>query len=59
MVNLTLLIGGMPLKIQCADNNVESVKEIASTISKLIQNEKKYCNFWKWSTFKSNFFRNN
>ena len=31
----------MPLKIQCADNNVESVKEIASTISKLIQNEKK------------------
>ena len=41
MVNLTLLIGGMPLKIQCAANNVETVKEIASKISELIQDEKK------------------
>ena len=41
MANLTLTIGGRPLKIQCSDNNVEAVKEIASTISKLIEDEKK------------------
>ena len=27
MANLTLTIGGRPLKIQCSDNNVEAVKE--------------------------------
>ena len=31
----------MPLKINCAESNVEIIKEIASTISKLIQDEKK------------------
>ena len=31
----------MPLKIQCSDNNVEEIKQISSTISKLIENEKK------------------
>lgn len=41
MANLTLTIGGMPLKIQCSDNNVEVVQKIASEISKLIENEKK------------------
>ena len=41
MANLTLTIGGRPLKIHCSDNNVEAVKEIASTISKLIEDEKK------------------
>ncbi len=41
MANLNLMIGGMPLKIQCSDNNVEEVKQISSTISKLIENEKK------------------
>ena len=41
MPNLTLSIGGRPLKIQCSDNNVERVKEIGQTISKLIDEEKK------------------
>ena len=41
MPNLTLSIGGRPLKIQCPDHNVERVKEIGQTISKLIDNEKK------------------
>ena len=41
MPNLNLTIGGRTLKIQCSDNNVETVKEIASSISKLIDNEKK------------------
>ena len=41
MANLTLTIGGRPLKIQCSDDNVETVKEIASSISKLIEDEKK------------------
>tara|TARA_B100000886_G_C20038994_1_gene333026 strand:+ start:29 stop:361 length:333 start_codon:yes stop_codon:yes gene_type:complete len=41
MANLNLTIGGMPLKIQCSDNNIEVVKEIASTISKLIEDEKR------------------
>ena len=41
MANLTLSIGGRPLKIQCSDQNIEQVKEIGSTISKLIENEKK------------------
>ena len=41
MANLTLSIGGRPLKIQCSDQNIERVKEIGSTISELIENEKK------------------
>jgi cell division protein ZapA (FtsZ GTPase activity inhibitor) len=41
MPNLTLSIGGRPLKIQCSDQNVERVKEIGQTISKLIDDEKK------------------
>ena len=41
MANLTLTIGGRPLKIQCSDNNIERVKEIGETISGLIENEKK------------------
>ena len=41
MPNLTLSIGGRPLKIQCSDNHVERVKEIGQKISKLIDNEKK------------------
>ena len=41
MPNLTLSIGGRPLKIQCSDYNVERVKEIGQTISKLIDDEKK------------------
>ena len=41
MANLTLSIGGRPLKIQCSDQNIEQVKEIGGTISKLIENEKK------------------
>ena len=41
MPNLTLSIGGRPLKIQCSDHNVERVKEIGQTISKLIDDEKK------------------
>ena len=41
MANLTLSIGGRPLKIQCSDNNIERVKEIGETISDLIENEKK------------------
>ena len=41
MPNLTLSIGGRPLKIQCSDRNVERVKEIGQTISKLIDDEKK------------------
>ena len=41
MPNLTLSIGGRPLKIQCSDQNVEKVKEIGQTISKLIDDEKK------------------
>ena len=41
MPNLTLSIGGRPFKIQCSDHNVERVKEIGQTISKLIDNEKK------------------
>ena len=41
MPNLTLSIGGRPLKIQCSDNNVERVKEIGQTISRLIDDEKK------------------
>ena len=36
MANLTLTIGGRPLKIQCSDNNIERVKEIGETISGLI-----------------------
>ena len=38
MANLTLSIGGRPLKIQCSDQNIEQVKEIGGTISKLIEN---------------------
>ena len=41
MPNLTLSIGGRPLKIQCSDHHVERVKEIGQKISKLIDNEKK------------------
>jgi cell division protein ZapA (FtsZ GTPase activity inhibitor) len=41
MPNLTLSIGGRPLKIQCSDQNIERVKEIGQTISKLIDDEKK------------------
>ena len=41
MANLTLTIGGRPLKIQCSDNNIERVKEISEAISGLIENEKK------------------
>ena len=41
MANLTLSIGGRPLKIQCSDNNIERVKEIGESISGLIENEKK------------------
>ena len=41
MPNVTLSIGGRPLKIQCSDHNVERVKEIGQTISKLIDDEKK------------------
>ena len=41
MPNLTLSIGGRPLKVQCSDHNVEKVKEIGQTISKLIDDEKK------------------
>ena len=41
MPNLTLSIGGRSLKIQCSDQNVERVKEIGQTISKLIDDEKK------------------
>ncbi len=41
MANLTLSIGGRPLKIQCSDSNIERVKEIAEAISDLIEKEKK------------------
>jgi len=41
MPNLTLNIGGRPLKIQCSDQSVERVKQIGQTISKLIDDEKK------------------
>tara|TARA_Y100000768_G_C23629276_1_gene518738 strand:- start:272 stop:604 length:333 start_codon:yes stop_codon:yes gene_type:complete len=41
MANLTLSIGGRPLKIQCPDNNIEKVKEIGEAISNLIEKEKK------------------
>ena len=41
MANLTLSIGGRPLKIQCSDNNIERVKEIGEAISGLIEKEKK------------------
>ena len=41
MANLTLTIGGRPLKIQCSDNNIERVKEIGEAIRGLIENEKK------------------
>ena len=41
MVNLTLNIGGRPLKIQCSENNVQAVQEIGSKISQLIDSEKK------------------
>ena len=41
MANLTLTIGGRPLKIQCSDDYVETVKEIASSISRLIDDEKR------------------
>tara|TARA_Y100001935_G_C17032938_1_gene373425 strand:+ start:268 stop:600 length:333 start_codon:yes stop_codon:yes gene_type:complete len=41
MANLTLSIGGRPLKIQCSDQNIDRVKEIGNTISSLIENEKK------------------
>jgi len=41
MPNLTLSIGGRPLKIQCSDQSVERVKQIGQTISKLIDDEKK------------------
>ena len=41
MANLTLSIGGRPLKIQCSDNNSERVKEIGEAISGSIENEKK------------------
>ena len=41
MANLTLSIGGRPLKIQCSENNIERVKEIGEAISDLIENEKK------------------
>ena len=41
MANLTLSIGGRPLKIQCSDQNIDRVKEIGETISVLIENEKK------------------
>ena len=32
MANLTLSIGGRPLKIQCSDNNIERVKEIGEAM---------------------------
>jgi hypothetical protein len=35
MANLTLSIGGRPLKIQCSDQNIERVKEVGSAISEL------------------------
>jgi len=41
MVNLTLNIGGRPLKIQCSESNVQAVQEIGSKISQLINSEKK------------------
>ena len=41
MANLTLSIGGRPLKIQCSDQNIERVREVGSAISELIENEKK------------------
>jgi cell shape-determining protein MreC len=41
MVNLTLNIGGRPLKIQCSESNVQAVQEIGSKISQLIDSEKK------------------
>ena len=41
MVNLTLNIGGRPLKIQCLESNVQAVQEIGSKISQLIDSEKK------------------
>jgi len=41
MVNLTLNIGGRPLKIQCSESNVQAVQEIGSKIRQLIDSEKK------------------
>ena len=41
MANLTLSIGGRPLKIQCSESNIEKVKEIGEAISNLIEQEKK------------------
>ena len=41
MANLTLNIGGRPLKIQCSDGNIDRVKEIGEAISVLIDKEKK------------------
>ena len=41
MPNLTLSIGGRPLKIQCSDQSVERVKQIGQTISKLIDDGRK------------------
>ncbi len=41
MANLTLNIGGRPLKVQCSDGNIDRVKEIGEAISILIDKEKK------------------
>ena len=41
MANVTLSIGGRPLKIQCSDHNIDRVKEIGETISNLVDKEKK------------------
>ena len=41
MANLTLSIGGRPLKIQCSDGNIDRVKEIGEAISELVEKEKK------------------
>ena len=41
MANLTLSIGGRPLKIQCSDSNIDRVKEIGEAISELVEKEKK------------------
>ncbi len=41
MANLTLSIGGRPLKIQCSESNIDRVKEIGEAISELVEKEKK------------------
>ena len=41
MPNLNINIAGRPLRIQCSDNNINVVKELALKISGLIDNEKR------------------